>query len=73
MRSCLRSRSGPGGLERLRSARPETTFSAGIASWDGQESTAELIARADEALYSAKNAGRNRIVVLPSARGDGLN
>jgi two-component system, cell cycle response regulator len=39
------------------------TVSAGIASWpsDGTE-VAELIARADERLYAAKDAGRNRVV-----------
>jgi len=60
-------------LDRLGSARPDATFSAGIASWDRQESAPEVIARADEALYSAKKAGRNRVVVLPSPVGDGLN
>jgi two-component system, cell cycle response regulator len=39
------------------------TISAGLASWpsDGTE-VAELIARADERLYAAKEAGRNRVV-----------
>lgn len=58
-------------LDRLCSARPDATFSAGIASWDGQESAPEVIARADEALYSAKRAGRNRVMVLPSPGGGG--
>jgi diguanylate cyclase (GGDEF)-like protein/PAS domain S-box-containing protein len=36
------------------------TASAGVASWDGQESASELLARADAALYEAKGAGRAR-------------
>ncbi len=39
------------------------TFSAGIAVWDGSESTDELISRADSALYVAKASGRDRTVV----------
>ena len=50
-------------LERLRSATPQQqTFSAGLACWDGQEISEELVARADRALYQAKGAGRDRIV-----------
>jgi diguanylate cyclase (GGDEF)-like protein len=39
------------------------TFSAGVVVWDGAETSDELIARADAALYEAKAAGRNRISV----------
>ncbi|GAB1691849.1 GGDEF domain-containing protein [Krasilnikovia sp. M28-CT-15] len=39
------------------------TFSAGLAAWDGVETSEELTARADAALYAAKSAGRNRIVI----------
>jgi diguanylate cyclase (GGDEF)-like protein len=50
-------------LERLRSVTPQQqTFSAGLACWDGQEISEELVARADRALYQAKDAGRDRIV-----------
>ena len=37
------------------------TFSAGIAAWDGRESLASLMARADARLYAAKLAGRDRV------------
>ena len=50
-------------LERLRAVTPQQqTFSAGMACWDGQEISEELVARADRALYEAKDAGRDRIV-----------
>ncbi|MBB2901815.1 diguanylate cyclase (GGDEF)-like protein [Kineococcus radiotolerans] len=46
-------------LDDLRAVVPEgQTFSAGLARWDGQEATDRLVARADEALYAAKHAGR---------------
>jgi len=38
------------------------TCSAGLACWDGEESASALVARADEALYGAKRAGRDRAV-----------
>jgi diguanylate cyclase (GGDEF)-like protein len=55
-------------LERLREATPrEHTCSVGVAQWDGGEATEALVARADEALYSAKEAGRDRVVLaVPS-------
>jgi diguanylate cyclase (GGDEF)-like protein/PAS domain S-box-containing protein len=50
-------------VERLLAAVPlGQTASAGIAVWDGQESAEALLARADAALYEAKNAGRSRAV-----------
>ncbi|MBL8518981.1 MAG: GGDEF domain-containing protein [Betaproteobacteria bacterium] len=43
------------------------TVSIGVASLRGEEdeTLAELLQRADEALYAAKNGGRNRVVVCP--------
>src|SRR5205823_5544536 len=57
--------------ERIRQATQEQrrgpalpTLSAGVAQSKGAEETSEeLFARADAALYAAKDAGRNRIVV----------
>jgi diguanylate cyclase (GGDEF)-like protein len=50
-------------LDRLRQATPrEHTCSIGVAQWDGGEASQELLARADEALYGAKEAGRDRVV-----------
>ncbi len=39
------------------------TASAGVALWDGTETAAELLARADAALYDAKGAGRARALL----------
>jgi diguanylate cyclase (GGDEF)-like protein/PAS domain S-box-containing protein len=50
-------------LERLRAATPEgQTCSAGLAVWIPGESVDELVARADKALYEAKESGRDRLV-----------
>jgi diguanylate cyclase (GGDEF)-like protein len=49
-------------LDRLRESLPDgQTCSAGVCCWDGSESAEELTARADTALYAAKEAGRDRI------------
>jgi diguanylate cyclase (GGDEF)-like protein len=42
------------------------TVSIGVAGWTG-ESLEELVARADAALYAAKAAGRDQVVVEPAA------
>ncbi len=53
-------------IDRVRSTTPpERTCSAGIAAWDGSESTDDLFKRADRALYDAKESGRNCAVVDP--------
>ncbi len=60
-------------VERLRTSLPEdpgdevanaVTCSAGIAEWDGAETVRELVSRADQALYTAKNSGRNQTVAV---------
>jgi diguanylate cyclase (GGDEF)-like protein len=57
-------------LDDLRAVNPDgQTFSAGIAEWDGQEGPERLVGRADRALYEAKHAGRDRIIVAPSPLG----
>jgi diguanylate cyclase (GGDEF)-like protein len=60
-----------GTSERLRAAVPAgESCSAGVAMWNGRESSSELLARADAALYEAKRAGRDRSVAaasMPSA------
>ena len=61
------------GAERMRSAVANAhypgapagagvTLSAGVACYRSAESIEELLARADAALYRAKNAGRDRVV-----------
>jgi diguanylate cyclase (GGDEF)-like protein len=50
-------------VERLRMVTPLVTCSVGLACWDYQEGGAELVQRADQALYTAKAEGRNRHVL----------
>jgi two-component system cell cycle response regulator len=40
---------------------PSVTLSFGVATWDGEEDAVAFVDRADEALYRAKAAGRNRV------------
>ena len=50
-------------LERLCESLPDgQTCSAGVCRWNGTESAESLTARADTALYTAKDAGRDRVV-----------
>lgn len=52
--------------ERLRAATiDEQTISIGLARWDGAQTAAGLVERADAALYDAKHAGRDRVVLAP--------
>jgi PleD family two-component response regulator len=40
------------------------TLSAGLTSWDGIEDPISFIDRADQALYRAKEGGRDRVVSI---------
>ena len=54
-------------FERLQNMLPAgQTFSAGIADSEGREGAAQVLARADEALYRAKELGRNCSVGAPA-------
>jgi diguanylate cyclase (GGDEF)-like protein len=51
-------------IERLLRCVPELqTVSGGIAEWDGHETVTSLMRRADEALYRAKDSGRNQTIL----------
>jgi diguanylate cyclase len=45
------------------------TFSAGVALWHGDETSDQIVARADQALYQAKEAGRNQVLAALAAPG----
>ncbi len=50
-------------IDRLRDVTPRgQTASAGVVAWNGIESVDEMVARADAALYQAKDMGRNRTI-----------
>lgn len=60
--------------QRLKGAVPSARCSIGLAEWEGRESDDELLARADAALYEAKERGRGQVVFLgdaATAAGDG--
>lgn len=55
-------------LRRLAAATPsDQSVSAGVAMWEPGESADDLLARADAALYAAKQAGRDCIRAAPRA------
>lgn len=57
-----------GAAKRLREiAPPPVTFSAGIATWHEGEDLADLLRRADLALYAAKAGGGDRAEMAPRA------
>jgi GGDEF domain-containing protein len=60
-------------VSRLREAwagsDPLTTFSAGIAVHEAGAESRQTLAQADEAMYVAKNNGRNRTEVFAGAPG----
>jgi diguanylate cyclase (GGDEF)-like protein len=43
------------------------TASFGVAAWPECDELGEILAAADSALYAAKRAGRNRVVVSPES------
>jgi predicted signal transduction protein with EAL and GGDEF domain len=59
-------------VDRLRTATPlGETFSGGVALWAGDETSDQIVARADHALYQAKQAGRNRVLPADTRTGRG--
>lgn len=56
--------------DQLRAALPDgLSCSIGVAEWSGAEAAGDLLARADQALYAAKNSGRNATFSLPTPAG----
>ena len=50
-------------LNRVRAATPlGETVSIGVVQWDGEQTPEQLIGAADNALYRAKEQGRDRVV-----------
>ena len=58
-------------IERLRMVMTEEqTCSVGLARWDGIESAESVVRRADEALFEAKAAGRDRVKIAANPNAD---
>ena len=55
----------------VESARVTQTVSIGVATWDGRQSSAALQRRADDAMYDAKQRGRNRVEAAPERKARG--
>jgi PleD family two-component response regulator len=49
----------------------EVTISIGAATTDGSESQHALLRRLDDALYAAKDGGRDRVEAAAPAHGEG--
>ena len=49
---------------KIHNGRIDITISIGVAQHQGESDPLELIRRADQALYQAKNKGRNRVCVI---------
>jgi diguanylate cyclase (GGDEF)-like protein len=47
----------------------EVTMSVGVTLARKGEDTAALIARADDAMYQAKQTGRNQVIAIPAVGG----
>jgi diguanylate cyclase (GGDEF)-like protein len=55
--------------DQLRTALPEgLSCSVGVAEWTGGEPVDSLLARADDALYAAKESGRDRTCARPAGQ-----
>jgi two-component system cell cycle response regulator len=59
----VRSAVGATPIELPGDVRVAQTVSLGVVRWDGSEDGESLVHRADVAMYAAKEAGRNRVVV----------
>lgn len=60
-------------VRRMRSSmEARVTMSAGVASWDGEETAEALLGRADAALYRAKELGRDRVELAGAPAQDAL-